>query len=171
VWLMAAVAATILASTVTARNGNSTFLPRLGGTLATIAAALIILAGFRVLKVNNTVLNEQVANNLPVHAVEAIQAHGYAGPLYNDFNWGGFLSWYLAEYPVAIDGRNDLYGDKFVADYLHFNGGDRTDGDPQLDESGIVLLSKDASLAKLLKFDSRFKLVYEDQLSDVFLRN
>ena len=63
IWLMAAAAAAILASTITARNGNSTFLPRLGGTLATIAAALIVLAGFRLMKVNNTALNEQVANN------------------------------------------------------------------------------------------------------------
>jgi hypothetical protein len=136
------------------------------GSVAVLAFLLGTNMGF-----NTRGIDYSISQEYPVDAANFLRTVKPPGPLYNDFNWGGFLSWYLAEYPVAIDGRNDLYGDKFVADYLHFNGGDRTDGDPQLDESGIVLLSKDASLAKLLKFDSRFKLVYEDQLSDVFLRN
>jgi hypothetical protein len=107
----------------------------------------------------------------PVDAANFLRRIEPSGPIYNDFDWGGFLTWYLPQYPVSIDGRNDLYGDEFVADYLIFNSGDRTDGDPHLDEAGIVLLKKDAQLAKLLKHDSRFRFVYEDRLADVFLRN
>jgi hypothetical protein len=169
VWLMAAVAATILASTVTARNGNSTFLPRLGGTLATIAAALIILAGFRVLKVNNTVLNEQVANNLPVHAVEAIQAHGYAGPLYNDFNWGGYLIWAL-RMPVSIDGRTNLYGnERMDRSIATWNAEPDWASDPELKSAGLVIGPVKAPLTQMLRMDSHYKLVYEDKVATVFV--
>ncbi len=112
-----------------------------------------------------------VSMEYPVDAANFLRRVEPSGPIYNDFDWGGFLTWYLPQYPVSIDGRNDLYGDKFVADYLIFNSGDRTDGDPHLDEAGIVLLKKDAQLAQLLKHDSRFRFVYEDRLADVFLRN
>jgi hypothetical protein len=112
-----------------------------------------------------------VSMEFPVDAANFLRRIEPPGPIYNDFDWGGFLTWYLPQYPVSIDGRNDLYGDKFVADYLIFNSGDRTDGNPPLDEAGIVLLKKDAQLAQLLKHDSRFRFVYEDRLADVFLRN
>ena len=112
-----------------------------------------------------------VSMEFPVDAANFVRKIEPPGPLYNDFDWGGFLTWYLPQYPVSIDGRNDLYGDKYVADFLYFNSGDRTDGDSHLDEAGIVLLKKDASLSNLLKHDSRFRCVYEDRLADVFLRN
>jgi len=112
-----------------------------------------------------------VSTEFPVDAANFLRRIEPPGPIYNDFDWGGFLTWYLPQYPVSIDGRNDLYGDKFVADNFSFKYGDRTDGDPHLDEAGIVLLKKDAPLAKLLKNDSRFRFVYEDKLADVFLRN
>ena len=116
-------------------------------------------------------IDASISQEFPVDAANFIRKVRPPGPLYNNFDWGGFLTWYLPDYPVSIDGRNDLYGDAFVARYLWFSVGDRTDGDPQLDESGLVLLSKDTSLAKLLKIDSRFRLVYEDRLADVFVRN
>jgi len=112
-----------------------------------------------------------VSMEFPVDAANFLRRIEPPGPIYNDFDWGGFLTWYLPQYPVSIDGRNDLYGDKFVGDYLTFDEGDRTDGDPYLDEAGVVLLKKDKQLAKLLKHDSRFRFVYEDKLADVFLRN
>lgn len=112
-----------------------------------------------------------VSLEFPVDAANFLRRIEPKGPIYNDFDWGGFLTWYLPQYPVSIDGRNDLYGDRRVADYLIFNSGNRTDGDPNLDEAGIVLLKKDAQLAQLLKYDSRFRFVYEDRLADVFLRH
>ena len=72
-----------------------------------------MLAGFRAMHVNNAQLETQLAKNLPVHAVEAVRAKGYAGPLFNDFNWGGYLIWAL-RMPVSIDGRQNLYGDQRI---------------------------------------------------------
>jgi hypothetical protein len=83
--------------------------------------------------------------------------------------WGGFLMWYMPDYPVAIDGRNDLYGDQL--DELFYASQSAEPGyttDPYLNEAGIVLLSADLPLAKVLTADSRFQLIYQDQLAVVF---
>ena len=145
-----------------------TFLERLSvtGSTAVLIFLLAINMGFTARGVDYSVSME-----FPVDAANFVRRIEPPGPIYNDFDWGGFLTWYLPQYPVSIDGRNDLYGDKFVADYFAFRYGDRTYGDPYLDEAGIVLLNKDAQLAKLLKQDPRFRCVYEDRLADVFLRN
>jgi len=138
----------------------------LTGAIAILAFLLASNLGF-----DSRGIDRSISQEYPVDAANFLRRIHPPGPLYNNFDWGGFLTWYLPDYPVAIDGRNDLYGDAFVARYILFNSGDRTDGEPLLDESGVVLLSKEASLAKLLKIDSRFQLVYEDQIADVFVRN
>jgi hypothetical protein len=138
----------------------------LTGAMAVLAFLLSANLGF-----NTRGIDHSISQEYPVDAANYLRRLHPEGPLYNEYDWGGFLIWYLSDYPVVIDGRNDLYGDAYVAHHIQFSAGDRTDGNPQLDESGIVLLSKDAPLAKLLKFDSRFRLVYEDHLADVFLRN
>ncbi len=138
----------------------------LTGSMVVVVSLLATNTGFTTRGIDYSVSME-----FPVDAANFLRRVEPPGPIYNEFDWGGFLTWYLPQYPVSIDGRNDLYGDKFVADYLRFNLGDRTDGDPHLDEARIVLLKKDASLANLLKHDPHFRCVYEDRLADVFLRN
>ena len=168
----AAIPAILLLADVTVRPTDQgpvfTFVEL--GSLASATAVLVFLlainTGFTARGVDYSVSME-----FPVDAANFLRRIEPPGPIYNDFDWGGFLTWYLPQYPVSIDGRNDLYGDKFVADYVTFNSGDRTDGDLRLDEAGIVLLKKNALLAKLLKQDPRFRCVYEDGLADVFLRN
>jgi hypothetical protein len=91
------------------------------------------------------------------------------GPLYNNLNWGGFLMWYLPELPVAVDGRNDLYGDEL--DQLFYNSESASASyatDPYLDEAGVVVLDSQLPLAKVLTIDPRFRLVYQDQIATVF---
>jgi hypothetical protein len=93
------------------------------------------------------------------------------GPLYNNFNWGGFLAWYMPDYPVAIDGRTDLYGDEL--DKLFFdsqNAAESYTTDPYLNEAGVVLLDSQLPLAKILSIDPRFRLVYRDEIATVYAR-
>lgn len=138
----------------------------LSGSTALLAFLLATNLGF-----TSRGMDASISSEFPVDAANFIRNLSPPGPIYNNFDWGGFLTWYLPNYPVEIDGRNDLYGDSYVAHHIQFNEGDRTDGDQQLDEAGVVLLSREASLAKILKVDARFRLVYEDRMADVFLRN
>jgi len=71
---------------------------------------------------------------------------------------------------VAIDGRNDLYGDDL--DRLFFdseNGRESYSTDPYLNEAGVVLLERSLPLAQILTTDPRFTLIYQDQLAAVFV--
>ena len=113
VWVMAAVGAVILALTITGSEKAAIRLPRFATAIAMLVAAVAVLAGFRAMHVNNARLETQLAKELPVRAVEAVRTKGYAGPLYNDFNWGGYLIWAL-RMPVSIDGRQNLYGDQRI---------------------------------------------------------
>lgn len=169
VWLIAVVAAAILASTIAGRDKNLIPLPRFAATLATIAAALAILAGFRAMKVNETALDAQVANIMPVRAVEAIRAKNYAGPLYNDFNWGGYLIWAL-RMPVSIDGRTNLYGnERMDRSIATWNAEPDWASDPELKSAGLVIGPVKAPLTQMLRMDSHYRLVYEDKVAAVFV--
>ena len=79
--------------------------------------------------------------------------------------------WYMPDYPVAVDGRNDLYGDEL--DQLFYNSQSAESGcftDPYLNEAGVVVLAADLPLAKILTADPRFRLLYQDQIAVVFGR-
>jgi len=100
-----------------------------------------------------------------------VRRNSFPGPLYNTLDWGGFLIWYLPQYPVTIDGRNDLYGDEIDLLTFRSSEGDSYTSDPYLKESGLVLLSKKLPLAQLLTIDPNFRLIYQDGISMVFIRN
>jgi hypothetical protein len=55
-----------------------------------------------------------VYSEYPVKAVNWVKTHKPTGSMFNSYNWGGFLTWELPEYPVFIDGRADLYGDELI---------------------------------------------------------
>lgn len=60
---------------------------------------------------------QQVHSGLPLKAVEWIRVNQPEGRMFNAYNWGGYLQWELPEYPVFIDGRADLYGEKTINDW------------------------------------------------------
>jgi hypothetical protein len=116
-------------------------------------------------------LDDAMSSQFPVKAVNFLRRNPQPGPLYNTFDWGGFLTWYMPDYPVAIDGRTDLYGDEL--DFLFFNserGDDSYVNDPYLNEAGVVLLDRTKPLATVLRGDQRFQKIYEDPLAVVFIR-
>lgn len=168
VWVIAVAAAAILASTVPGKQVTVP-LPRFASKLALVIAFVAMLASFRVLKVNNKVLGEQVRHTLPLDAVNAIRTNGYTGPLYNDFNWGGFLIWSL-RMPVSIDGRAAFYGDKVIdRSVATWNAEPDWASDPALTSAGIVIGPVKAPLFQVLKTDPRFRLAYEDKMAAVYV--
>lgn len=141
--------------------------------LAILSAALLALAAllFRVRGLNEDNLNAKVATVFPARAVDFVQLRGYRGPLFNDFNWGGYLIWTLPQLPVAIDGRTNLYGDERIERYGRvWSGLPGWQNDPDLSAAALVIAPHDTALVSLLAFDERFLLVYEDELASVFVR-
>lgn len=117
-------------------------------------------------------LDRMISASYPVNAVNFLRRNPQPGPLYNNLNWGGFLMWYMPDYPVAVDGRNDLYGDELDKIFYGSENADTSyKNDPYLNEAGLVLLDAGLPLAKVLTVDSRFKLIYQDQIAVVFVRH
>ena len=117
-------------------------------------------------------LDRAISSQYPVNAVNYLRRNPLPGPLYNHLNWGGFLMWYMPQYPVAIDGRNDLYGDQLDQIFFNSQNAEKSyETDPYLNEAGVVLLSSDLPLAKVLTVDPRFRLAYRDSIATVFARS
>jgi hypothetical protein len=136
-----------------------------------VAVALLIFLYARSMGFNTPSLLLAVNDVYPVQAINFLHDHPQPGPLYNTFDWGGFIAWYMPEYPVAIDGRTDLYGDEIdTRFYLTENGDASYSDDPYLKEANLILLPRTKPLAALLASDSRFSLIYQDSLVVVFTR-
>jgi hypothetical protein len=137
----------------------------------TAGVAVLLFAAAPVVNFNARGLDRAISADYPVNAVNFLRHNGFSGPLYNNLNWGGFLMWYLPELPVAVDGRNDLYGDQL--DELFYNSQSAMPSyktDPYLDEAGLVILESKLPLAKILTIDPRFRLLYHDDIATVYAR-
>ncbi len=150
--------------------------PEPSETLPEKAALAGVLALFLFLIARNTGfdtrgLDAAMSSVFPVKAVNFLRQNPQPGPLYNTFDWGGFLTWYMPDYPVAIDGRTDLYGDELDLRFFQTQQGDASYvDDPYLNAAQVVLLSKKVPLASVLLSDPRFSLIFQDSLAVVFVR-
>ncbi len=145
-------------------------------TLKELAGLATLVGVFVFLLARNTNFNtpglvDAISNEFPVNAVNFLRDNPRPGPLYNTLDWGGFLTWYLPTCPVAIDGRNDLYGDELDQQFYRIQMGDRSYiTDPYLNEARLVLLQKQAPLAANLMSEPRFALIYQDRIAVIFVR-
>lgn len=115
-------------------------------------------------------LDATVAEVFPVEAAAFVREQGYRGPLYNDFNWGGYLIWALPDLPVAIDGRTNLHGDARIQRFGQvWAGKPGWWDDPDLSRAGVIIAAPDEALVSLLLMDRRFVLVYGDTTAWVFV--
>jgi len=139
--------------------------------VATPAVAVILFLAAPAVNFTTRDLDRAISADYPVNAINFLRRQPFSGPLYNNLNWGGFLMWYLPELPVAIDGRNDLYGDDLDKVFYYSESAFPSyQTDPFLEESGLVLLDSKLPLAKLLSIDARFQLVYHDEIATVYAR-
>jgi hypothetical protein len=138
--------------------------------LAVVLALLVLLYAVAV-DFNTPNLRQAIADKFPVQAINFIRDHPQRGPLYNTYDWGGFIAWYMPEQPVAIDGRTDLYGDDIDTRFIMTENGDPSYvDDGYLKESNLFLLPRQCVLERLLASDSRMNLIYQDPLAVVFVR-
>ncbi len=109
-----------------------------------------------------------VAKALPVGACDYIRANHLPGPLFNAYEWGGFLTWYLPEYPVVIDGRVDLYGEDINVQYFKLtNAQIPLNSDDHFLMAGALLLEHNSPMAAALSAGPRFTVAYQDSVAVV----
>jgi len=169
-WFLAITAAAFIAdspSPAREEDGEETWLER-GAMLLTLAFFLFLFS--RNFGFNERTLDRTVSTIFPVDAANFLRRNPLPGPLYNNLDWGGFLIWYMPQYPVAIDGRNDLYGDDLDRTFYEAQSALEYKDDPYLSKAGCVLLEKKYPLSTVLKLDPRFNVVYEDPIAIVFAR-
>jgi hypothetical protein len=141
-----------------------------------LLALVIVAAGIKISQPISAALNEKAkADILPVEAVRFLQAERPAGPLFNSYNWGGYLIWELPDYPVFVDGRTDLYDDEFLTEYLSIVFAQ--DGwDQQLESYGInlVLIEPQSMLGRMLREralnNEGWSQLYRDEMAAIFAR-
>ena len=168
-WFICMTAAACIADSGTEARELQESWREKAGLFAAVALSLLLFA--RNTDFNRRGLDRAISSMFPVNAVNFLRQSPPPGPLYNTFDWGGFLTWYMPDYPVAIDGRTDLYGEDLDRRFFQTQSGDESYlQDPYLNEAGVVLLQRKMPLARLLMNDPRFEKVYEDELAIVFVR-
>ena len=117
-------------------------------------------------------LARQVEESSPVKAVEFLRANHLSGPMLNDYGFGGYLIWAAPEYPVAMDGRTDMYEwSGFLAEYgnwalMH------TDPNllPDKYKVNFCVLSRNSSMVLILPLMHEWKVAYTDNNSAILVR-
>jgi hypothetical protein len=170
IWMMSLVAAAIIATHLPTRAEKQPIvIPAFVAPLIALAVGCLLLTGARLMHVTNASLENALVENMPVKAVDYIHQQRYSGPLFNDFNWGGYLIWSLPT-PVSMDGRTNLYGDEALRRSVGtWTGAPDWASDPELAHAGLVIAPRTSALAQLLRTDNRFTRVYEDKLALVFI--
>jgi hypothetical protein len=115
---------------------------------------------------------ENERRTLPVEAVEWIQEERPQGPMFNSYNWGGYLIWRLwPDYLVFVDGRTDLFGDELLSQYLEVQFAQPGFQDV-LDEYGInfVLTEAQGFTDNFLALDDGWTRAYSDDVAVIYVR-
>lgn len=171
-WFLCVTAAAVIVDSAAPGEVRETKLRLSESAGVALVAVLLLFLVARNTEFNPRGLDRVISAEFPVDAVNYLRQHPTGGPLYNSFDWGGFLIFYMPEYPVAIDGRTDLYGDAMDAQFLASEGADASYvSDPYLNEAGLVILKNKVPLATLLPTDRRFRVIYRDDVATVLARN
>ncbi|MBV9119285.1 MAG: hypothetical protein JOZ39_01145 [Chloroflexi bacterium] len=170
--LYAVAAAPVIAQLAGAALAHGSIRWQPSPLLTTAMVGLTILLLATPLRwLNGAVYEKAEASAFPTAAVDLVQRERLTGPMWNDFDWGGYLMTALPDRPVFVDSRTEMYGDAFLADYLNTDQGHEAP-DTMLDRYGIrlVLIRPDSPMAVRLAGESSWNQVYTDDMASIFLR-
>jgi hypothetical protein len=147
---------------------------RLGLQKAFQASALLLVAVVcaNVVSGHIAVELDREQSRFPARAAAFLEAQKLPAPLFNSYDFGGYLIWRLyPRYRVYIDGRTDVYGLTFFNDFIQVYQVN-ADPRPTLDHAGIrtVLVEPHSALAGFLRTQTDWKRVYEDGVAVIFSR-
>jgi hypothetical protein len=137
-------------------------------------AVLVVALGLSMVNVRKVVARQSQteASNFPSSAVEFIRAGNLPGPIFNWYDWGGYMIWKLyPERRVYIDGRADVYGDAFIEEFLRASRGQGDWRDTLVrHQIRTVIVKPDSPLSNLLLKEEGWGKVYEDAQAVVLTR-
>jgi hypothetical protein len=142
---------------------------------AGLSVAILMIAAALGIPRSHESLMAKVAQTYPVAACDYIREHRREDelpqPLFNPYEWGGFLTWYLPEYPVAIDGRAGLYSDDFVIQYSKAMNADVAyQSYPAMANAGTLLLQRNSLMGEALRTLPAFRVAYIDSVAVVLTK-
>jgi hypothetical protein len=135
--------------------------------LMTIAAIAKIAA-----PLDQQVIEEAIAEQIPIEAIEELSEHPSPGPLFNSYNWGGYILWALyPQYQTFVDGRTDLFDDEILNQYITLwtaaPGWEQVLDDWDIQ---IVLIEKDSPLTRELEIVG-WEDMFADEKAIIMTRN
>lgn len=148
-----------------------TTVPRSGiaAVIALVIVGVVCITEYRDLSPQK--IRENTAEIYPIEAASFVEQQAYEGPLYNDFDWGGYLIWRLPQLKVSMDGRANVHGDERIKRAIAtWAGGPHWSEDPDLSNARLIIAKNDMALASLLRLDRTFTEVYRDETAVVFVR-
>ncbi len=169
IWLVTTVAAVLLATPSSRKDPREQISNRVW-IYGTVGILIAVLLSIKVLP-SNKYMAGLLAIELPVGAVAYVHEHHLSGPLFNDYDWGGFLIYALPEIPVAMDGRTNVHGQDEVGRSINtwmLRPG--WNYDPLLVNANLVIGTPRKALTNYLRHDEHFKAVFDDGVAVVFQR-
>ncbi len=112
---------------------------------------------------------DTIADQMPSEAVLYLRDKQPEGPLFNSYNWGGYVLWDLyPQYLSFVDGRTDLFDDAILEEYLDvWRGNNGWQKALSKWEIQTVLIETDSPLARELLREG-WMVVHEDDQATVF---
>ncbi len=147
------------------RLHNISTAGRGGFVLAGIAAAVIVFVPRP---------TEFPAKEWPVDAVAFIQAHpeDFAGNMFNQYMWGGYLLQYLPEHKTFVDGRSDFFGEELVKEFTA-TAGLHTNWPAALDKYHVAwtLMPRDHRLNAALALVPAWQRAFSNETAVIYRRS
>ncbi len=179
-WLMTAVYAMTPQVHLFLRTADKFFKPNwhlLASTLFNLLIVLgcLALAGNQIWQFTDQTLHEQSLArqaDYPVDAVNYLQAHPPAQNLFNEYGWGGYLTWYLPQTKVYIDGRMASWqtaARHILAEYYDINWlSAKWTGILAQNHISTLLVKKNSILDSGLRQNTQYRIVYQDSVAVIF---
>ena len=140
---------------------------RRGEMLGVAALVLLVIVAAK----PKFLLLPKLSETFPVRAAAYIRQNHLPQPVFNTYEWGGFLTWYLPEYPVSIDSRTDLYPDEVYLAYFRLMQAEvPLESDPAFARAQTILLEANSPMAQALGTLPGFREVYRDNVAVVLVR-
>lgn len=176
IWLVVLVSIAVigeaLGSRLGPRNARRDLIPLKPAIVAGLASIFIAVAAVLFgIPPSKEVLLAKIAKAYPVLACDSIRSNKFSGTLFNPYEWGGFLAWYLPEYPVAIDSRAGLYPDEFVEQYFKaMNAEIPYQAFPPMNDADVLLLPRHSTMGEALRTLPIFRVEHEDDVALVLVK-